>query len=87
MVKNLPSSEGDAGDVSSNPGLGRSQRVRNGNTVQYSCLEDPMDRRVRRATVYGVAESDRNDHACRQVFSPSKAPTSTALSNLLALLN
>ena len=41
MVKNLPASEGDAGDVSPNLGLGRSQRVRNGNPVQYSCLEDP----------------------------------------------
>ena len=38
-------------------------------------------------TVYGVAESNRTEHACRQVFSPSKAPTSTALSNLLSLLN
>ena len=87
MVKNLPSSEGDTGDVSSNPGLGRSQRVRNGNLLQYSCLEDPTDRGVRCAAVYGIAESDRTEHACRQIFSPSKAPTSTALSNLLALLN
>ena len=87
MVKNPPASEGDAGGVSPNLGLGRSQRVRNGNPVQYSCLEDPMDRGVRRAAVYGVAESNRTEHACRQVFSPSKAPTSTALSNLLSLLN
>ena len=88
MVKNLPASAGDAGDVSSNPGLGRSQGVRKGNPLQYSCLEDSMNRGVRlAAAVCGVAELDRTEHACRQLFSPSKAPTSTSLSNLFALLN
>ena len=87
MVKNLPASAEDAGDVSSNSGLGRSQGVRKGNPLQYSCLEDPMDRGVSLAAVCGVAESDRTEHACRQLFSPSKAPTSMSLSNLFALLN
>jgi len=37
--------------------LGRSPGEGNGNPLQYSCLENPMDREVRWATVYGVAKS------------------------------
>ena len=53
MVKNLPvnagdtgdlGNAGDLGDVGSIPGLGRSPGVGNGNPLQYSCLEDPLDR-------------------------------------------
>ena len=50
MVKNLP-----AGSV---PGSGRSPGEGHGNTLQYSCLENPMDRGAWRATIHGVAESD-----------------------------
>ena len=39
------------------PGLGRSPRGGHGNPLQYSCLENPMDRGVWRATVHGVAKS------------------------------
>ena len=39
------------------PGLGRSPGEENGNPLQYSCLENPMDRGVRWATVHGVTES------------------------------
>ena len=38
-------------------GLGRSPGEENGNPLQYCCLENPMDRRARRVTVHGVAES------------------------------
>ena len=48
-------SAGDAGDVI--PGLGRSPREGNGNPLQYSYLENPMDRGVWRATVHGVTKS------------------------------
>ena len=41
MVKNLPANAGDVGSV---PGLGRSPGGGNGNLLQYSCLENPMDR-------------------------------------------
>ena len=41
MVKNLPPNAGDAGDLSSIPGSGRSPGG-NGNLLQYSCLENPM---------------------------------------------
>ena len=47
----------NAGDLGSIPGLGRSPGEGDGNPLQYSCLENPMDREVRWATVYGVAKS------------------------------
>ena len=44
MVKNPPASAGDAGDTGSIPGSGRSPGGGNGNPLQYSCLENPLDR-------------------------------------------
>ena len=43
VVKNLPANKGDAGDVGSMPGSGKSSGERNGNPLQYSCLGYPMD--------------------------------------------
>ena len=43
------------------PGLGRSPGERHGNPLQYSCLENPTDRVVWRATVHGVAELDTTE--------------------------
>ena len=57
MVKNLPANAGDTGHVDSTPGLGRSPGGGNGNSLQYSCLESPMDRGAWQATVHGVAKS------------------------------
>ena len=54
MVKNLPV---NAGDTGSNPGLGRSPREGNGTPLQYSCLEDPMDRGAWWAVVHEVVKS------------------------------
>ena len=54
MVKNLPANAGDAGSI---PGLGRSPGEENGNPIQYSCLENPMDRGDWRAIVQGVTKS------------------------------
>ena len=48
---------GDTGDVGSIPGLGRSLGRGNDNPLQYSCLENPMDRGAWRATVHMVAKS------------------------------
>ena len=56
MVNNLPADAGDWGLI---PGSGRSSREGNGYPLQCSCLENPMDRGVWRATVHGVAESLR----------------------------
>ena len=44
VVKNLPANEGDVRDVGLIPGLGRFPGGGNGNSFQYSCLENPMDR-------------------------------------------
>ena len=57
VVKNPPAKAGDAGDVGSIPVLGRSPRVRNGNPLQDSYLENSMDRGVCHATVLGAAKS------------------------------
>ena len=47
----------NAGDPGSIPGLGRSPGEKKGNPLQYSCLENPMDRGAWRATVHGVTKS------------------------------
>ena len=53
LVKNLPA---NAEDMDSIPGLARSSGEGNGNTLQYSCLEHPMDGGAWWAAVYGVAK-------------------------------
>ena len=58
MVKNLPANAGDIRDLGSIPGLGRSPGGGNGNPLQYSCLENPMDREAWQATVRRVRESE-----------------------------
>ena len=55
MVKN-PSAK-EAGDMGLIPGLGRSPGGGNGNPLQYSCLENSMDRDAWQATVHGVPKS------------------------------
>ena len=55
--KTLPANAGDIRDLGSIPGLGRSPGGGNGNPLQYSCLENPMDRGDWRATVPRVVKS------------------------------
>ena len=55
MVKNLPVNAGDARDAGSIPGSGRSPGVGNGNPLQYSYLENPINRREH--PVHGGAKS------------------------------
>ena len=57
VVKNTLANAGDSGDKGLIPGPGRSPGGGSGNPLQYSCLENPMDRGAWRATVHGVAES------------------------------
>ena len=57
MVKTLPANPGIERDAVSIPGLSRSSGGGNGNPLQYSCLEKPMDRGACWATVHGVAKS------------------------------
>ena len=59
MIKNPPANAGDVGLI---PGSGRSPGGGNDSPLQYSCLENPMDRGSWRATVLGVAkESDMTE--------------------------
>ena len=64
VVKNLPANAEDAG---SNSGLGRSPQEGNGNPVQHSCSENPMDRGTWQAAVHGGhKESDMTEHSCKE---------------------
>ena len=56
VVKNLPANAGVTGVMGSIPGLERSLGGGNGNPLQYSCLENPMDRGAWRATVHLVTK-------------------------------
>ena len=59
MVKNPPANAGDTRDMGSIPGLGRAPGEGNGNPLQYSCLENPMDRGSSQAIISRVTkESD-----------------------------
>ena len=56
-MKNPPAKAGDIGDSDSIPGLGRSPGGGHGDPLQYSCLENPLDRGAWRAAVHGVTQS------------------------------
>ena len=57
VVKNLPANSGDMGLI---PGSGRLPEVGTGNPLQYSCVENSMDRGAWWATVHGVARVGHN---------------------------
>ena len=57
VIKNPPDNAGDLRDMGSTPGSGRSPGRGHGDPLQYSCLENPMDRGAWRAIVHGVAKS------------------------------
>ena len=65
MVKKLPAKAGDARDMDSMPGLGKSPGEGHGNPLQYSGLENPMDRGAWEATIHEVKKSQTrlNTHA------------------------
>ena len=60
VVKNPPANAGGAGSI---PGSGRSPGEGNDNLLQYSCLENSMDRGAWRATVHGVTKPDMTENA------------------------
>ena len=57
MVKNPPANAGEVRDAGLIPGSGKSPEGGNGNSLQYSCLGNPVDRGAWRATVHGVLKS------------------------------
>ena len=57
MVKNLPEDARDLRDIGLIPGLGRSPGGGQDNPLQYSCLENPIDRGVSQAIVHRVAQN------------------------------
>ena len=62
MVKNPPANAGGAGDMGSIPGLGRSAGEEKGNPLQYSCLENSVDRRASAGySPWGHKESDTTE--------------------------
>ena len=77
VVKNLPTSAGDLRDMDSIPGSGRHPREGPGNPLQYSCLENPMDRGAWRATVHGVWKSQAQQKwlSTHRYFSPNSRLT------------
>ena len=74
VVKNLPAKVGDMGDTGSIPGSEISPGEGHGSPLQFSCLENPMDREAWWATIHGVTRVGHNlatEHACmRYVIWP-----------------
>ena len=74
MVKNPSANVGDLRDVCLIPGLGRSPGGGHNNSLQHSCLENPIDRGAWQATVHGIAELDMTE-AQRSLKSVQKVVT------------
>ena len=73
VVKNLPANPGDIRDADANSGLGRCPGRGHGNSLQYSCLENPMDREAWQATVHNITKNQTwlkrlSMHACMHCF-------------------
>ena len=79
MVKNPPANARDVGLI---PGSGRSPGGGNGNPLQYSCLENPMDRGTWRAAVRRVSESDATEQLSMHTHGLPTAQTTSTISVL-----
>ena len=76
-LKNPPANGGDARDAGSIRGWGRSPEVGNGNPLQYSCLENPMDRGAWQAIVHGVGKSRTGLSVCTRARAHTHTHTHT----------
>ena len=87
MVKNPPVNAGDVRDAGSIPGLGRSPGEQPGNPLQYSHLENPMDRGAWRAIVHRVAKSQRGlKQLSVYAHGPETHPSSDGANKGLAVI-
>ena len=80
MVKNLPANSGYARDLVSMPGSGRPSGIGNGNPLQYSCPEIPMNRGDWWATIHEVAKSEtklNNECVCTRAHTCTCTHTHT----------
>ena len=91
MVKNPSANAGDARDTGLIPGSGRSSGGGNDNPLQYSCLEDPMDRGPWQAIVHGITQSQTRliTYTCHVIRSGLGIKLNTNVSAVcyLAFLN
>ena len=69
VAKNQSANTRDTGDTGSVSGMGRSPGGGNGTPLQYSCLENPVDRGAWQATVYGDTESDTTERLSLSVHA------------------
>ena len=74
VEKNLPANARDIGNMDLIPGSGRSPGGRNGNPLQYSCLESPMDRGAWQVTVHGITESDTSEQLSTHTHTHGQKP-------------
>ena len=77
MVKNLPANAGDAGDPGLIPGSGRSPGGGHDNPLQYSCLENPMNRGTWWATVHGVSKGSDTTKVTKRTHTHAHTHTHT----------
>ena len=83
MVQNLPANAGDARDMGLIPGLGIFSGEGNGNTLQYSCLENPMDRgNLASSSPWGHKESEMTEHVHARTHTHTHTHTHTSLSQV-----
>ena len=75
VIKNPPANAGDIRDSGSTLGSGRSPGGRHGNPLQYSCLENPMNKGAWQATVHGVAKSRTQPERLSTQASPIATET------------
>ena len=83
VVKNPPPNAEDTRDSGSTPGSGRSEGVGSGNPLQYSCLENPMDRRAWWATVHGAPKDQSTTQHMYMAESLHRSPETIKLVNCL----
>ena len=72
LVDNMPDNAGDIGDAGLIPGMERFPGGGNGNLLQYSCLENPVDRGAWWTTVHGVTELDTTEQLSMHTYSVIK---------------